>query len=836
MTMAYSFVVYTGNGVTQQYAVTFPFLERSHVAVTVNGVQSTAFTWVSDSLIRFNVAPANGSTIRVSRNSNRQARLSDFQDAQSLTEASLDFDSRQNFYVAQEAFDGFSSSVGGGDMLRSNNLSDVFNSAAALQNIGGVNRNGDSMLGPLFLPGFPTAAQEAATKGYVDYIVGTISLPALTLTGSMIINALGYTPVNKNGDTFTGPMLVSADPTAPLGVATKQYVDNYVIAATGTGEWVFRMPVSTATASALLNKTVAPTSNAAGAANLFTNRNGGQAMANFAIGYKVSATTTANSDIGLTSYVHATSTNGGGIIGVNTVAAGPRTDTGPRRLLGLDVRVAERAVDQGIQRDRNASNKISIAAQFGPDNSIDFGDGSPVGFNASFGIVLQPSNDKAIKTWVPLFFEQDCTAPLGVQALHRGGSTAANAPLSALEFRDYFVNGLDFRNATFTDPDVTAIWLAQGQAMHFSPFSRIYCDPTGNLTFFDGISGTLSLADILAQAGAGATNLLPLNNNWTGRNSFVKQSVTGFPAVQCISYNNGAVGNGAITLDTGFNTALDVRKSTNAAAESGYLGGVAGAYIQHNVTGQSASATVNSGIRVQMQTTQTRAGAFTNDVVGGYFGLYNGGNESGGFGLHVDAYHAAGGANATTYGASVEMMRSSAAGFTVGYHARTIGNGYQNNDYGVLVGPGAGAAGNAYFYKAFSAGSANTGYLLCQYGLDLRYATCDIAAISVPSNKYITWDDGGAIKMRFNGGTGRVEWLNGAVGRFGFNMTNGTIYAFDGVNGTFGSYYVDPAGVQDSIMSVRSGGRTDAPANWSTIANWLAIRIDGFRYKIPLYQ
>lgn len=40
---------------------------------------------------------------------------------------------------------------------------------------------------------------------------------------------MGYTPasafVDTAGDTMTGPLILSADPSAPLGSATKQYVD-----------------------------------------------------------------------------------------------------------------------------------------------------------------------------------------------------------------------------------------------------------------------------------------------------------------------------------------------------------------------------------------------------------------------------------------------------------------------------------------------------------------------------------------------------------------------------------------------------------------------------------
>lgn len=43
-----------------------------------------------------------------------------------------------------------------------------------------------------------------------------------------IDTALGYTPVNKAGDTMTGYLILNADPVNSLGAATKEYVDNLV--------------------------------------------------------------------------------------------------------------------------------------------------------------------------------------------------------------------------------------------------------------------------------------------------------------------------------------------------------------------------------------------------------------------------------------------------------------------------------------------------------------------------------------------------------------------------------------------------------------------------------
>ena len=53
----------------------------------------------------------------------------------------------------------------------------------------------------------------------------TLSSGTISLTSGNVTTALGYTPVNKAGDTMTGLLTLSADPTNALHAATKQYVD-----------------------------------------------------------------------------------------------------------------------------------------------------------------------------------------------------------------------------------------------------------------------------------------------------------------------------------------------------------------------------------------------------------------------------------------------------------------------------------------------------------------------------------------------------------------------------------------------------------------------------------
>jgi hypothetical protein len=106
--MAYAIDFYTGNGSTTTYSLTFPYISQSDVEVKVNNVTKTLgtdYTFATSSTITFTTAPANGLVIKFTRTSNRAARLVDYQDGSTITEAILDQDSNQMFYMAQEAID-----------------------------------------------------------------------------------------------------------------------------------------------------------------------------------------------------------------------------------------------------------------------------------------------------------------------------------------------------------------------------------------------------------------------------------------------------------------------------------------------------------------------------------------------------------------------------------------------------------------------------------------------------------------------------------------------------------------------------------------------------------
>ena len=103
--MALSYVTYTANGSTNQFDVTFSYIDQSHVKVYIDNVADNSFTWVNSSRIQTSSTPANSAVVKIDRDTPTDARLVDFSDGAVLSETDLDKSANQNFFVAQETVD-----------------------------------------------------------------------------------------------------------------------------------------------------------------------------------------------------------------------------------------------------------------------------------------------------------------------------------------------------------------------------------------------------------------------------------------------------------------------------------------------------------------------------------------------------------------------------------------------------------------------------------------------------------------------------------------------------------------------------------------------------------
>ena len=145
--MANSFVRYTGNGSTDAFAVPFSYRAQADVAITIDGVATTAFTWNgAGTVITFTSPPANLSSVEIRRTTSQAARLVDYADGSVLKENDLDTDSFQAFYMGQEAIDDANDRI----LLDSAD----FQWDAQSKRIKSV--------------ADPTAAQDAVTKNYLE--------------------------------------------------------------------------------------------------------------------------------------------------------------------------------------------------------------------------------------------------------------------------------------------------------------------------------------------------------------------------------------------------------------------------------------------------------------------------------------------------------------------------------------------------------------------------------------------------------------------------------------------------------------------------------------------
>ena len=145
--MANSFVRYTGNGSVSAYAVPFSYRAQADVAITIDGVATTAYTWNgAGTVITFTSPPANLSSIEIRRTTSQAARLVDYADGSVLKENDLDTDSFQGFYMGQEAIDDANDRI----------------------KLDAADFQWDAQSKRIKSVADPTAAQDAVTKNYLE--------------------------------------------------------------------------------------------------------------------------------------------------------------------------------------------------------------------------------------------------------------------------------------------------------------------------------------------------------------------------------------------------------------------------------------------------------------------------------------------------------------------------------------------------------------------------------------------------------------------------------------------------------------------------------------------
>ena len=63
--MPLSSVLYTANGSTTQFDITFSYIDTTHIKVFIDNVEDTSFTFVNTSRIQTSSTPSNGAIVKI---------------------------------------------------------------------------------------------------------------------------------------------------------------------------------------------------------------------------------------------------------------------------------------------------------------------------------------------------------------------------------------------------------------------------------------------------------------------------------------------------------------------------------------------------------------------------------------------------------------------------------------------------------------------------------------------------------------------------------------------------------------------------------------------------
>lgn len=94
--------IYTGDGATRKFNITFEYLRESDVQATLNNVPTTAFSFANATTLEFAVAPANGVEVRILRETATDELITTFFPGSAIRAQDLNDNANQVLFVGQE--------------------------------------------------------------------------------------------------------------------------------------------------------------------------------------------------------------------------------------------------------------------------------------------------------------------------------------------------------------------------------------------------------------------------------------------------------------------------------------------------------------------------------------------------------------------------------------------------------------------------------------------------------------------------------------------------------------------------------------------------------------
>jgi len=196
--MALTSATYSATAGQTDFAITFPYIEKTHVYVKIDGEDTAAFTVnTGTGNVVLNTGATAGQTVRIyrktpGRTEAESVRLVDFQDGSVLTESDLDKITLQLLYLSQEAQETGSDSL-------------------PIDFDGNYNAGGRRIKNM----GTPALEADSVTKGYVD---------GLTLYGAGVAVPQSWSFEANDLSALTGTVTVVLDNPTPAGSNENLYV------------------------------------------------------------------------------------------------------------------------------------------------------------------------------------------------------------------------------------------------------------------------------------------------------------------------------------------------------------------------------------------------------------------------------------------------------------------------------------------------------------------------------------------------------------------------------------------------------------------------------------
>jgi hypothetical protein len=174
--MALTENIYTGDGTTVLFSFTFPYIDESHVKVSLNGTITTEYTLANATTVQMTTAPGAGVSVRVFRDTDSTALEAEFFPGSAIRAQDLNDNFTQVLYKTQET-ENFAASTDAAAIAEiAEEAVNTADSAVSIANAATATANSVFALADAALPkagGTLTGNVNNTSTGYFDLPVGT---------------------------------------------------------------------------------------------------------------------------------------------------------------------------------------------------------------------------------------------------------------------------------------------------------------------------------------------------------------------------------------------------------------------------------------------------------------------------------------------------------------------------------------------------------------------------------------------------------------------------------------------------------------------------------------